>query len=244
MAAGLTGSVLAHWLVVVAWGSGAGEAPRPWELGTRQLSAALPLEVVRIRPPAPPDLVDPSPTTAAKASRPTPRIDPPRLAERRAVPASTAPVSTTAVASGAIAGLGASVLAGAGRGAGGEVDRPSVEEVFVAPRAKSVLHTWQAPRSLIGSEILVRVHTDATGRATGLIELLPPTGHEETDREIRHRALRLQYWPATVDGNPVDSWAEISFEFCFDGTTATSPPSPGFGVGEPCEDEPTDDGER
>lgn len=244
LAVGLSGSVLIHWLVIVGWGAGRGDAPPPWSLGTRSMSAAVPMEVVQVRPPAPPDLIEPGPTAFAVRSRPTLEIDPPRVAARRTLAASTGPVATRAVRSGSVAGFGASVLEGMGRGLGGDVDPPKIDEVFVQPRAKSVLRTWSPHRSLIGSEILVRVHTDATGRATGLVELIPSTGHDQTDREIQYRVLRLEYWPATVNGEPVQSWAEISFAFCFDGMTAASPPSPGFGVGEPCAEKPKNTPDR
>jgi len=105
--------------------------------------------------------------------------------------------------------------------------------VFVRPVALSILTNWRPRVPSDGVEVTVRVHTDATGRATGLVELVPHTPGLGLNREIAARVRQLTFQPALSDGEPVAAWAEITLVICPDGVTATSPASPS-GVPNPC----------
>ena len=106
---------------------------------------------------------------------------------------------------------------------------------YVPARARSILRAWQPPVRMLGREVLVRVRIDADGNPTGPVELLPGTLDRATRQELIYRSRHLTYWPALRNGEPVEAWAEISYAFCYDGVTASSPPSPTFGRSDPCD---------
>ncbi|MGH7539372.1 MAG: hypothetical protein ACRELC_00060 [Gemmatimonadota bacterium] len=116
--------------------------------------------------------------------------------------------------------------AGRAETASGPAATADAGDGYVRAVARSILPNWKPPLSLHGVEITVRVHTDAAGHATGLVELVPPTPHADTNRQITYRVRELAYWPARRNGEPVADWAEITFVFCHTGVTATSPASP------------------
>lgn len=106
-------------------------------------------------------------------------------------------------------------------------------DIFVRPVALSILTNWRPEVSSDGVELTVRVHTDATGRATGLIELVPHGPDPRLNREIADRVRKLNFQPALSDGQPTAAWAEITLVICPGGVTATSPASPS-GLPNPC----------
>ncbi len=112
---------------------------------------------------------------------------------------------------------------------------PSSEEgdEYIRPMALSILRDWKPRTQLHGVEITVRVHTSAAGRATGLVELVPPTADPYMNREIASMVRLLRYQPALRGGRPVAAWAEITLIFCHTGVTATSPAS-ASGLADPC----------
>ncbi len=107
--------------------------------------------------------------------------------------------------------------------------------VYVRPVALSILTNWRPRVSARGVETTVRVHTDAAGRATGLVELVPPTPSPRLNEEIASRVRQLTFHPAFQDGTPVAAWAEITLVICPHGVTATSPASPS-GLADACAD--------
>ena len=113
--------------------------------------------------------------------------------------------------------------------------RPSAPtaDVFVRPVALSILTNWRPEVPSPGIETTVRVHTDATGRATGLVELVPLTPNHRLNAEIAHRVRELEFQPATSGGQPIAGWAEITLVICPGAVTATSPASPS-GLPNPC----------
>lgn len=106
-------------------------------------------------------------------------------------------------------------------------------DVFVRPVALSILTNWRPDVPAGGVETTIRVHTDATGRATGLVELVPRTPSHRLDAEIAARVRALEFQPALEGGQPVAAWAEITLVICPGGVTATSPASPS-GIANPC----------
>jgi TonB family protein len=61
--------------------------------------------------------------------------------------------------------------------------------------------------------VTIRVEVDKRGRATGQVELVPPTPNKKFNRQLMDKARRMQYYPARRDGRPVTGWAEITFVF-------------------------------
>jgi len=201
------------------------------------------MEFVNFKAPPREEAGPPAASGGAENAVPVARIAPPSVTRSRSTARRLSRTRVVARSEESLAGLAS--LPGMGDGVGssvgsGESDGVGEKEgngtdIYIAPRARSILRTWKPPESVFGTEVLVRVQTDHTGAPLGPVELLPPTGHPETDAEMIYRVRGLAYWPATLNGEPVAAWAEITFEFCYRGTTAASPPSPGFGVDEPCE---------
>jgi len=111
--------------------------------------------------------------------------------------------------------------------------RMTSDDVFVRPVALSILTNWRPDVPAGGVETTVRVQTDAAGRATGLVELVPRTPSHRLDAEIAARVRELEFQPAIRGGQPVAAWAEITLVICHHGVTATSPASPS-GRAAPC----------
>ena len=116
------------------------------------------------------------------------------------------PDLTPAVQVASLPGIGG----GAGEGDGGE---GTGSEDFVAPVPRSILPHWDPPSSVRGLEVTVRVHVDASGKPTGEVQLDPPTPDRRFNREIEDRVRRMEYRPASRNGQPVEGWAEITFIF-------------------------------
>ena len=243
---GLAVSGLLHAALFLLW---PGSLLRPDDgPGDVRRAGARELTVVRI---ALPEQEEPSgaPARTEPAGRPRPAleidvIDPP---EQEIVTLSVgvdlAPVDASAGAD--LAPLAVLRPFGSGAGHGdGEGEQGSGQDrggdggqaggQFVAPSARSILPSWKAPSTVYGLVVLARVHTDAGGRATGPVELTPPTPSRRTNEEIVERVRSLAYWPARRDGVPVDAWAEITFVFCYEGVTATSSTGVGRTAESPC----------
>lgn len=212
------GSVLFHLLVFALWPAVTIPAP-----ALRAPEDAPPLmHVIRVREPEP---AEPDPAPEPAAARP--------------VPAPGAPAVTLADAVRLAPGLD---LAPAVQRALREPRRPPMPgvrrtsaDVVVHPVALSILTNWRPAVPARGVETTVRVHTDAAGRATGLVELVPQTPSHRLDAEIAARVLELEFQPAVRGGQPVAAWAEITLVICGHGVTATSPASP-TGRADPCAD--------
>jgi hypothetical protein len=97
---------------------------------------------------------------------------------------------------------------------------------YVQPIALGILPDWKPRWSLHGVVVTARVHLDAAGRPTGLVELVPPTQSQRVNREIVSRVRTLEYQPASRNGDSVAAWAEITFVFCGESVKATSPAPP------------------
>ena len=212
-------------------------------------SASVEMEVIHVREAVLQEASQAAERREGETSRPVARIDPPLIVHRQPTRNRTGPSlvraqgrpSLEGIAS--LPGLGNGLGAGPGRGEDDGVGEGEGEggDVYIAPRARSILRTWSPPAHVLGTEVLARVFTNEAGQAVGPIELLPPTSDRETNDEIIYRVRNLTYWPATVNGEPVAAWAEVSFEFCYYGTTAASPPAVGFGDGVACQ--PPEDGD-
>lgn len=248
---GIAASGVIHVVAVVLWQTGLATSQGALgALAHDRPQASDPMEFINFRAPPREEAGPPASSGGAERAVPVARVAPPSLTQRRSSARRLSPDRIIARSANSLAGLAS--LPGMGDGVGssvgsGESDGVGEKEgdgtdIYIAPRARSILRTWRAPDSVFGTEVLVRVQTDHTGAPLGPVELIPPTGHRDTDAEMVYRVRNLEYWPATMNGEPVAAWAEITFEFCYHGTTAASPPSPGYGVGEPCT-RPEADGE-
>ena len=191
------------------------------------------IQVVSVAPPSRP-AVEPDASPPSENARPIPSLSPPRRAARVA---SIAVLDRQAVEGRPLSvpsGLGRGVVAVGGSGTGAGAGSDGAPDTYVPPRARTILETWRPPASIYGQEVMARVYTDAAGRSLGQVILVNPTRDARTNRWIMSRVRDMEYWPGLLNGEPTAAWAEITFEFCRHGTTAASPPSPGFGVGVPC----------
>ena len=205
----------------------------------RTLASADPMQMVEISLPDLPEAEPAAPASAAVSENAIPIAspEPPRLTVRHASSGGVQGELMQGENLRVPPGLGRGVVAGVGTGTGAGDGADDAPDTYIAPRARSILTTWRPPPSVYGSEVLARVYTDQNGRPVGQAMLINATGHAETDQEILYRIQNLEYWPALVNGEAAAAWAEVTFEFCYHGTTAASPPSPGFRVGEPCQGE-------
>ncbi len=91
-------------------------------------------------------------------------------------------------------------------GPGAAVDRP--------PVPRSVMPEWDAPPSVRGRTVTVRVHVDSAGTPTGAVELLPRTPDEGFNRRLVRKVRTMRFAPARDGrGRPVAAWAELTFSF-------------------------------
>jgi hypothetical protein len=109
------------------------------------------------------------------------------------------------------------------------------EVQYVQAIAEGILPDWEPPVLLFGVVITARVYLDAAGDPTGLVQLVPAAGDEQMNRAIVSRVRTLKYRPARRGEVTVAGWAEITFVFCGESVTATSPAPPTVPEGS-CED--------
>lgn len=113
--------------------------------------------------------------------------------------------------------LGGSPLApppggGEGKGPAGRTEAGS--RLASPPVPRSVMPEWDAPASVRGGTVTVRVHVDSTGAPTGAVELDPPTPHDGFNRRLAETVRSMRFAPArTGAGRPVAAWAELTFSF-------------------------------
>lgn len=112
----------------------------------------------------------------------------------------------------------------------------SSDELYVQPIASGILSDWKPPVFLFGVAMTARVYLDAAGAPTALVELAPPTESQRMNRAIAFRVRTLEYQPARRGGEAVAAWAEITFVFCGENVSATSPAPATIPEG-PCEDD-------
>ncbi|MDH3732108.1 MAG: TonB family protein [Gemmatimonadota bacterium] len=198
--AGLAASLVVHVLIFVLW---RGQIPFPIEQveGAR---AATPvggggaLQAMHASLPAVREIPPPA--------RPVLAIETPDVEIRDVEVSLPGPDLAPAGPIGNLPGIGG----GSGEGDGGD---GSGEEDYVSPMPRSILPHWDPPNSVRGMEVTVRIHVDASGRPTGEVVLDPPTPDRGFNREIEERVRRMEYRPASRNGQPVDGWAEITFIF-------------------------------
>jgi TonB family protein len=203
IAAAMLASVAFHLLLFLVWqtvpvlpepgSQGAAASKSPWKPGGGALWAtnvALPRQV-EIPPP------------------PRPRLDPDAPIIERVEMESASPTLALTPAAAGLAGRGTGVSGGGtgdGEGAGGGGR-------LVAPVPRSLVPQWDPPDDVRGLRVTIRVEVDKRGRATGQVELVPPTPNKKFNRQLMDKARRMQYYPARRDGRPVTGWAEITFVF-------------------------------
>lgn len=198
--AGMGASLLLHVLLFLLW---RGQMPIlqeqiPGERAFTPVGGGGALQAVNASLPVAREIPPPA--------RPVLAIETPEV-EVREVEVSLAGLELSPAASpGRLPGIGG----GSGEGDGGD---GSGDEDFVSPMPRSVLPHWDPPRSVKGMEVTVRIHVDASGRPTGEVVLVPPTPDRGFNREIEDRVRRMEYRPASRNGQPVDGWAEITFIF-------------------------------
>lgn len=200
LAWGLLLSVGLHALLALAWRAPAGigvlpersDRDRP-SVSRARLDDAV--RVVEVRTPAerPPLDVPPPPAPVEAAA---PDVSAPRLASEAGV--LRAELSRRTHARPGPGG------GGAGSGSG---------EAGSPPVPRSVIPEWDPPASVRGSEVVVRVHVDSTGRPTGAVELVPPTPSEAFNRRLRRKVSEMAFAPARKEGRAVAGWAELTFVF-------------------------------
>jgi hypothetical protein len=108
---------------------------------------------------------------------------------------------------------------------GGEPELAEPEQ-YNQPIARNILPDWKFPETLHGVVVTARAYVDARGKATGIVELVPPTEDERINREMVYLLRKLDYQPAYRNGQPVAEWAEVTFTFCGKSVRATSPAAP------------------
>lgn len=204
-------------------------------------SSSAEMEVVHLREAIIQPASEPAPSSEGRRAVPVQQIDPPLVVRRQPVRRRMGPSLVRAQGRPSLAGM---ALPGLGDGLGGRPGNGEGDgagegegeggDVYIAPRARTILRTWSPPEHVFGTEALVRVYTDEDGLPTGAIEFASQTADRETNDEIAYRVLNLTYWPATINGEPIAAWAEVSFEFCYHGTTAASPPAASYGDDELC----------
>ena len=140
---------------------------------------------------------------------PRPQLDPdaPIIERLEMESAGPALVLTPALAGSAGSGTG---VTGSGKG-DGEGTGGGAGLVPAVPR--SLVPQWDPPDEVRGLRVTIRVEVDKRGRATGQVELIPPTPNEKFNRQLMDKARRMQYYPARLEGRPVTGWAEITFVF-------------------------------
>lgn len=198
-------SVAFHLLLFVGWRvtpvsphpghpAAAGPVPSP-AIGAGGLMAVNVARPERIEVPPPP----------------APRLvpDAPAVERLELESVGVSPSLTPVVLAGA-PGSGDASAAGSGSGesSGGEGG-----DSFTAPIPRSLVPHWDPPDEVRGMKVTVRVRVDERGKATGEVELLPPTPNEKFNRQLREKATRMAYYPARRRGRPVPGWAEITFVF-------------------------------
>lgn len=200
LAWGLLLSVGLHALLALAWRApaGIGILPEPGDRDRPAVSRARlddAVRVVEMRTPRerPPVDIPPPPAPVEAAA---PDVSPPRLVSEAGM--LRAELSRRADARPGSPG------GGAGSGSG---------EAGSPPVPRSVLPEWDPPASVRGSEVVVRVHVDSTGRPTGAVELDPPTPSEDFNRRLRRKVSEMSFAPARRGGRAVPGWAELTFVF-------------------------------
>lgn len=203
LAVGLFLSVALHVALLLVWrgapGSGlAGggvqapesRSPRPWDPEVvRAVTVVEPRREVEIPPP-------PEPVAAS-----SPEVAAPEVA--REVSLAGGELTAHAAERPPVAGSGGE--GGAPGSAGGGSRRP--------PIPRSVLPEWDPPEEVRGTEVVVRVHVDSAGRATGPVELRPPTPSRDFNRRLREKVRAMEFSPARAGERAVSGWAELTFVF-------------------------------
>lgn len=196
LAVGLLISVLVHLAVALAWRSSVLEPPS--------------------RPPADRSAV-PARTAAGGALRAVSlrRVETTEISRRpEPVEAADEPdvrlprVAESTLTSGELdrPGTGPAPAEGSSGPAGAPVVRP--------PVPRSVIPEWDAPASVRGRSVTVRVHVDSAGAATGAVELVPRTPDEDFNRRLVRKVRAMRFRPARDRrGRPVAAWAELTFSF-------------------------------
>jgi len=199
--AGLTVSVLFHATVLLLWRSATPFAA-PDVAGGRPAASMAggggELQAMRVRlpdrievppPPQPVVAVDVPPVEVREPSSSLPGLE-------------LSPAAQIALRPGIGGGTGAR---DGGVGSG--------KDDYVSPMPRSILPHWDPPSSVRGLEVTVRVHVDARGKPTGVVQLVPPTPDRRFNREIEDRVRKMEYQPARRNGEAVPGWAEITFIF-------------------------------
>lgn len=193
LALGLLLSVLAHVVVALAWRGPVLAPPdpsseeRPAE--ARRTAAGGALRAVALREPdQTEELRRPEPVELSSA----PDVQSPRPAEPS---------------------LSTGALERPGTGPPGEGNREDSRTVH-PPVPRSVLPEWDAPESVRGRSVTVRVHVDSAGAPTGAVELVPATPSQSFNRRLIQKVRAMRFSPARDGrGRRVAAWAELTFSF-------------------------------
>lgn len=202
-------SALVHFLAFLLWKT---TAIPPLNLGGNRTGPAFDrpdaLQVVQFAAPA----------DQAAAQTALPTIRSPSAVHVRQMAASPAEVDLTpANPLDRMTGIAPTLR----HGPAAPVEAPEVQ--YVQAIALGILPDWKPPVLLFGVVITARVYLDAAGDPTGLVQLVPAAKDEQMNRAIVSRVRTLKYRPARRGGVTVAGWAEITFVFCGESVTATSP---------------------
>ena len=188
----------------------------------------------RAAPPPPPQAPEPPDVVVVQVEPvvPTPIPEPELVVTRDSVPPSPLAPGSTAVADGTVAsGVGAGTGTGAGPGAGtgsgggtgdgigpgsGSGRGPGQGGGEVAgrpPRPRMLLLPPRAPRSMRGKSVAVRLVVESTGVVSDVV-LIPETGDDDFDDDIRRTALAWRFQPGTdAAGQVVRTAYEVVLSF-------------------------------
>jgi TonB family protein len=104
-------------------------------------------------------------------------------------------------------GLFAGVLAVAGCGADGEIDRPT--PLFGEVPIEYPLHMWDQGME---GETVLRVRVEDTGGVDS-VEVVESSGYASFDSAAVEGALLLRFTPARRNGKRIEVWAEVPVRF-------------------------------
>lgn len=202
LAVGLLASVLVHVGLFLA----AGRTDAPLSAGTEGSSREISPDPRRSAPDDVLRAVSVREVRAAEIRVP---------ARPRAVAAEPAAVEAAASATDPFSGAELREPGGgSGDAAGGDAGEGSGAPVAMPPVPRSVMPEWDAPASVRGVTVTLRVHVDSAGRPTGPVELEPRTPDEGFNRRLAATVREMRFSPArTARGRPVAAWAELTFSF-------------------------------
>lgn len=207
-------------------GSGLGVGAAGGGGGGREEQVSMLIPVPAPAPPEPPLLAVPQKIEDIEPPQPATPLEP-VVAKVDSVPPQSTPAPRAASGSGAGEGQGIGTGSGAGTGAGtgggsgggsgggigSGVGPGTGRGRIIAPSPEVLLIPPQAPGSVRGRTVTVRLAVDSVGVVRSA-EIIPSTGDRKYDASLRRVALGWKFRPATDASNrPVSVSFDVQFTF-------------------------------